>query len=391
MQNELINKIFYATSALFVLLLSSLLVKYSYTYQQNILGATNIPFNVVYTSNSNNNEVENIVIKNNEINSLDSKVWLIRLRVDGGEILEVNNLSDFILPACENNNYFDDNKVCVDLGKKEPFLLNEALISIKVKWNDSDIKRVVRLNNDSLFNGERLVLVNTTQVAGDYTSTVNPVAILLIFIGIVLLLVVGIGIYQTVKPQTNKGNSIGKVLAVFGISVMTLGTVFSASLLTSTNTAPSDTSALIPTGSNLVESNTPTPTNTNIPTPTFTPSPTIIYTPTFTPSPTVIYTPTLTPTPTITVPPTNTPTPSLTPTPFVLEIECGPIDVNGDLRIDYADLPAFQSAYYHKCSDTPYLLGCGGKDTNNDGYVDFIDYLYFINNYYPKTLDCTIY
>ena len=69
---------------------------------------------------------------------------------------------------------------------------------------------------------------------------------------------------------------------------------------------------------------------------------------------------------------------------------CGPIDVNGDLKLDYIDYVVFSYMYGYHCSDTYPAVGCGGKDTNGDGVINYIDLGYFQMNYYPKNPNCSV-
>jgi hypothetical protein len=133
---------------------------------------------------------------------------------------------------------------------------------------------------------------------------------------------------------------------------------------------------------------TPTVTTTVTPTPvvTFTGTPTVGPTITLTNTPTVTPTVTYTVTPTVTPTVTHSITPTVTPTPFILYplgIICGPLDVNGDNKLDYVDYYDYLRAHLHYCNDIVQYTGCGPKDLNNDRYLDYIDSYNFIK-YYDK-------
>lgn len=69
-------------------------------------------------------------------------------------------------------------------------------------------------------------------------------------------------------------------------------------------------------------------------------------------------------------------------------IVCGPIDVNGDSRITFADFGNFVRAYGKMCSDTPPTTGCGPMDVNQNGKIDFTDFASFIERY--NKLSCVL-
>lgn len=167
--------------------------------------------------------------------------------------------------------------------------------------------------------------------------------------------------------------------------------------------SPTATNTPVPTATN-----TPLPTATKTPTPTFTPTksptpnptltqtpiPTLTFTPTKSPTPTPTYTvtptftPTKSPTPKPTFTPTKTQTPTPTPTPVStqnLPVICGPIDVNGDKKLNYIDLAEFMKVYGKTCRDNPITTGCQGKDVRVKGVFDkkinFIDLDYFSKRY----------
>jgi len=71
-------------------------------------------------------------------------------------------------------------------------------------------------------------------------------------------------------------------------------------------------------------------------------------------------------------------------------ITCGPIDVNGDSKLNYIDLASFALSYFKKCNDSPYISGsgCGGKDVNGDGIINYIDLGSFAIRYFPRSQNC---
>jgi hypothetical protein len=127
-----------------------------------------------------------------------------------------------------------------------------------------------------------------------------------------------------------------------------------------------------------------TSTSTPMPSPTTTPPVTTpMPSPTRTPVPSPVNT---TPpfTPYVTTRPPNTVTPKIT-TPgqiiFPQGIICGPLDVNGDNKLDYIDYYDYLRAHLHRCNDNVQYGGCGPKDSNNDRYLDYIDSYVFIEYY----------
>lgn len=133
---------------------------------------------------------------------------------------------------------------------------------------------------------------------------------------------------------------------------------------------------------------TPNPTFTKTLTPTITKSPTPKPTNTSTPKPTVTLSPTMTPTRKPTFTPTKAPTltPTRTPVPSILPaIVCGPLDVNGDKKLNYIDLAQFMKVYGRTCRDFPITTGCQGKDVRikgkYDSKINFIDLDYFTKRY----------
>ena len=419
-KNSILVKAFFVSATLLIMMLSSLLVKQSFVSSPSLLGVSdsrepgelqnmesslqgaqtlNIASKILGTT-------ERIVIEADP-DVTDANIWLIRLKIRGGEILEVNNLVDSMLPACANKQNVNIDEVCVDVVKEGNFSKGDKAIEIVVNWDDPDGGEIYRMSQDAYYNGKTLDYSNSAgpRVAGvDTTSSSNvtvsmsPTTIILIGIGLVLIVVAGIGFYMTLRDSKKApgmptasidGQSPSKILVMASIVMMTAGTVFSAALLTNNSTAPEDTSALTPTPTDQTEV-TNTPTSTPSSTPTMTP--TLTFTPTLSPTafptntvrPTIIY---------YTVIPTSSPTPTVTPIskpPLTDNIICGPIDVNGDLKLDYIDYVVFEYMYGYHCSDTYPAVGCGGKDTNGDGVINYIDLAYFQANYYPKTLNCSL-
>jgi hypothetical protein len=87
---------------------------------------------------------------------------------------------------------------------------------------------------------------------------------------------------------------------------------------------------------------------------------------------------------TATTPPTST-----TNIPPVAKVVCGPLDVNGDDKIDFPDFAKFVEAWKKGCNDSPFSkAGCGGKDFNDDGMVDQKDFFNLVNKW--KKPSCSV-
>lgn len=76
--------------------------------------------------------------------------------------------------------------------------------------------------------------------------------------------------------------------------------------------------------------------------------------------------------------PSSTPTPTPSPPNGII---CGPIDIDGNDKLNIIDLSAFAKVYTKTCSDTPPTSGCGAKDSNHDGKVDILDLSNFAKKY----------
>ncbi len=410
-KNSTLLSAFFVSATLLIMMLSALLVKQSFIATPSYLGVSTERTSPIAESPSKAVQLEqklNIASKivgttekiliEADPQVTDANIWLIRLKIKGGEILGVNNLVDSMLPACANRQSINLDEICVDVVKEGNFMKGDKAIEVIVKWDDPDGGEIIRMGGDAFYNGKTLDYSNAVQpqVAGvdttadssNVTVSLAPTTIILIGIGIVLIVVAGVGFYLTLRDQNKNPNltttsatnqNPSKMLVMASIVMMTAGTVFSAALLTNNNTAPEDTSAL-----------TVTPTTTSEVEPTNTP---IIFTatPTQTVGPTVIYYTTIPHT--STPAPTSSPTPSVTPInkpPLTDNIVCGPLDVNGDLKLDYIDYVVFNYMYGYHCSDAYPAINCGGKDTNGDGVINYIDLSYFQANYYPKTLNCSV-
>lgn len=427
-KNSILVKAFFVSATLLILMLSSLLVKQSFVATPSLLGVSDDRTNLEQQNSAMIVEgaqtlniaskilgtTERIVIEADPEVS-NANIWLIRLKIRGGEILEVNNLVDSMLPACANKKEVNVDEVCVDVVKEGNFAKGDKAIEIVVNWDDPDGGEIYRMSQDAYYNGESLDYSNligpkvagaSTTASSNVTVSMSPTTIILIIIGLVLIGVAGVGFYMTLRNPNKSGSmptssisgqSPSKILVMSSIVMMTAGTVFSAAFLTNNTTAPEDTSALLPNDNDesiVTNKPTNTPTNTPINTPTSTPTltPTLTFTPTVLPT----YFPTYTVRPTIiyyTVIPTSSPTPTVTPIskpPLTDNVVCGPIDVNGDLKLDYIDYVVFSYMYGYHCSDTYPAVGCGGKDTNGDGVINYIDLGYFQMNYFPKNLNCSV-
>ncbi|MCA9385493.1 endonuclease/exonuclease/phosphatase family protein, partial [Candidatus Dojkabacteria bacterium] len=109
---------------------------------------------------------------------------------------------------------------------------------------------------------------------------------------------------------------------------------------------------------------TPTPTSTNIPSPSVVPS--------------VSTLPSATASPTLSVSPTTSATPVSSPPNLSL---CKPMDQNEDTIISIFDFPAFKNSYGSSCEYEIIQNPCGSQDTNIDGEVDIFDFKNFVELY----------
>jgi hypothetical protein len=124
-----------------------------------------------------------------------------------------------------------------------------------------------------------------------------------------------------------------------------------------------------------------TPTNTPVITETVKPTVTPENKPTVTSTIKPTVTPTIRPSSTPTNMPINTPTvtPIMTTPPLQEGVLCGPLDVNGDNKINWIDRADFETKWLKHCIDTvDYSWGCGAKDFNHDGVIEYKDW----DNYY---------
>ena len=71
-------------------------------------------------------------------------------------------------------------------------------------------------------------------------------------------------------------------------------------------------------------------------------------------------------------------------------IQCGPMDSNGDGKLDLVDLAAFGKAYGKTCNDTGANYGlCSGKDSNGDGVINIVDFANFGKRYNKPSCSTT--
>ena len=335
--------------------------------------------------------IEELVFTADPVSNRDT-VWLIRLRFENAEILEVRALSGLMLPSCSNNQGVMDDKVCVDIANSSYFNYGDEVLVVKVLWGSNG--RIFRSSEDGYYNGESLGFSNKTplpNIAGVATTAAViefPLsATILLSIGSILVFTAGIGLYLVMKKDIKGKEQITQTIVMGGFVLMAIGSVVAAALFANQE------KEIVPEGSVLTPtkeyvyvyiSTTPWPTievtDTPLPTTQVTATPTISTYPQFL----VIYV-------TRAVSPSFNPSPTPTPVTDNIYVTCGAIDVNTDNRIDYIDYPPFRSVYNHLCTDTPPAIGCGGKDTNADGLINYLDLFYFTSNYYPKSLNCTIY
>lgn len=323
--------------------------------------------------------------------TINDTVWLVRLRFENAEVIEIRPIIGMMMPACSNNRSIDGDKVCSDIASSEPFVKGEKVFVVKVRWTGSG--KVFRSIDDGYYNGQEVSHSNTTsRVAGVETAStaiVFPATSLVLFVvGSVLVFAAGIGfsliLNNEKKVDIKTNRKVTEGILTTSLVVMIIGTIFSIALFTNTVETTTETNSATPETETDYVYIYISPTSINV---TLTPLPSLSPSVSISPSPAypgLVY---------IYITVTPTPTLSPTPTPFTdnMYIACGPIDVNTDNRIDFYDYPPFRDAYSHICIDGPYLLGCGGKDTNTDNVINYIDLYYFISNYYPKTLNCTIY
>ena len=168
--------------------------------------------------------------------------------------------------------------------------------------------------------------------------------------------------------------------------VLTGGVVYAANWIALNNTRPENSQALVIT---------PTPIYVTVyVTPSAAATATPVWLKPHTPTPAASITPTaaITATPVI----THTTTPSPTPTRRAVTdntpVACGPLDVNGDMLLNYTDYLAMVAVYNLPCTDTPYPhVFCGGMDTNDDRIVNYKDLAYLSSHYYPNVVNCQLY
>ena len=63
---------------------------------------------------------------------------MFRLAFVNAEILNFVPQDYFALPACENQKYIEDNKLCADFSQSTPFKKGDLLGKMIVKWGDSE-------------------------------------------------------------------------------------------------------------------------------------------------------------------------------------------------------------------------------------------------------------
>lgn len=335
-------------------------------------------------------EIEELVFSADPVTTKDT-VWLVRLRFENAEIMEVRALKGLMLPSCSNNQGVMDTRVCVDIANSSYFKYGEEVFMVKVRWGVDG--RIFRTSEDGYYNGESLGQSNRTpqaNIAGVSTAATIEFplsATILLSLGSILVFTAGIGLYLVMKKDIKGKEQITRTIVMGGFVLMAIGSVVAAALFANQE---KDTE---------LQGNILTPTKEYVYVYiSTTPWPTIEITDTPYPSVEVTATPNVSTYPqflviyvTRAVSPATNPSPTPTPVTDNIYVTCGAIDVNTDNRIDFIDYPPFRSVYNHICTDTPPAVGCGGKDTNADGLINYLDLFYFTNNYYPKTLNCTIY
>jgi hypothetical protein len=79
-------------------------------------------------------------------------VALIRLRIEGGEIIEVNS-KYIIVGACSNFNKILIDKICADVAKTDAFVEGEIIATIKIRWLEGQVQHIFRSAEDGMYNG----------------------------------------------------------------------------------------------------------------------------------------------------------------------------------------------------------------------------------------------
>lgn len=80
--------------------------------------------------------------------------------------------------------------------------------------------------------------------------------------------------------------------------------------------------------------------------------------------------------------------PTTTPVSYQQGIVCGPMDFNGDGKLNFVDLANLSRKYNQNCSDYYDDEECGGLDSNHDYRIDYEDLYQFTSRYYPRALNC---
>jgi hypothetical protein len=83
----------------------------------------------------------------------EDRMAVIRLRITGGEVQDVNSDPYIGLGSCGVAKKFLPDSVCVDVGKPDPFTEGEVIVRITIKWDDSENQHIYRSSEDGYYNG----------------------------------------------------------------------------------------------------------------------------------------------------------------------------------------------------------------------------------------------
>lgn len=128
--------------------------------------------------------------------STDTTV-MFRINFQNAEILNFLPQDFYAFPACDNQKFIENNKLCADFSQSTPFKKGDLLGKIIVKWGDSeDTASIIKDPLNGFFNGEETnyqsgILVEHNIIGSksaiDANSKNRTIAIIFFTIGLFLL------------------------------------------------------------------------------------------------------------------------------------------------------------------------------------------------------------